>query len=207
MRNVSLILAASLLTFPILACASAKPAPTPIAANDPATVTAPPTATDSEVATGDLRQALLHLERVHFAYRSANLGPSAQRALGEAAKRLATHPEVAIYVEGHADRRGEDAYNVTLGQQRAQAVARYLQTRGVSAEQLNVVSYGRQRPLAAGASVRALATNRRADFKLMRGAVELVIDDGELVDDTGRSLTSRHAQAPRSPQPRVARAR
>ena len=193
-------------TIAVSACASAKPAPTPVSSNEPNTVTSSPAATGSEVATGEVRQALLHLQRVHFAYRSAALVPSAQRALTEAAGRLANHPEVAIYVEGYTDRRGEDAYNLTLGQQRAQAVARFLQSHGVGSDRLNIVSYGRQHPLAEGATVTALATNRRADFKLMRGNVELVIDDGALVDDVGRPLTSRHALAPRAPQPRVANA-
>lgn len=150
-------------------------------------------ASKTETATGDLRQALLHLRRVHFAYDSAAILPSGRDALEEAAERLANHPNVAIYIEGHADKRGDSAYNVRLGDRRAQAVSAFLVKRGIAAERLNVVSYGFDQPLVAGAGARAMASNRRADFRLMRGEVELVVDEGTLVDDAGRVLGSRAA--------------
>ncbi|MCB9734706.1 MAG: OmpA family protein [Deltaproteobacteria bacterium] len=147
----------------------------------------------TEEATGEIRQALIHLQRVHFAYDSARLLPSGQQALVEAAERLAKYPAVAIHVEGHADHRGDAKYNLRLSELRAQAVMRFLVQHGISADRLAVESYGFSRPLEAGAAPQALAANRRADFRLMRGDVELVIDGGVLVDDKGRPMAARTA--------------
>lgn len=140
-------------------------------------------AASTEVAEGDLRDAMLALQRVHFGFDSAELTPASREALTEAAQKLANHANVHLYVEGHADAAGETEYNMTLGEKRAKAVSAYLEKLGVVAERLHIVSYGEEVPLKQGATKDAMAANRRVDFKLMRGEIELVLEDSAPIVD------------------------
>lgn len=141
----------------------------------------------TEVAQGRLREVLLHLERVHFALDSAALGPDARAALRRAAEVLQAHPEVTVQIEGYADPRGANEYNLGLGQNRASSVDRYLRDLGIPEERLRTVSYGEER--AYGSMDRqGYAQSRRVEFRLMRGRAQLVLDDGSLLDDRGQRL-------------------
>lgn len=160
---------------------------------EPTVAQATATPATTEAATGELRQAILQLRRVHFAYNQATLLPSARQALTAAADTLKKHPDVIIYIEGHADHRGSADYNLALSRERAEAVVRFLVGQGVDARRLQVGSYGLSRPLARGSDPTALAKNRRADFRLIRGDVELVVESGVLVDDAGRPLPAGNA--------------
>ncbi len=60
---------------------------------------------------------------------------------------LRANPSVRITIEGHADERGTPEYNIALGERRANAVKMYLQGKGVSADQLAIVSYGKRKNL------------------------------------------------------------
>ena len=75
---------------------------------------------------------------------------------------LRDHTNVKVLVEGHTDERGTPEYNIALGERRAKAVAKYLQTLGVQAEQLSIVSYGEEKPLDLSHTEEAFAKNRRA---------------------------------------------
>src|SRR5690606_19761845 len=135
------------------------------------------------------------LRRVHFAYDSANLLPAAREALRTAAGPLQRHSEVHLYIDGHADQRGTDGYNRKLGERRATAVADALAELGVARDRLVVTSLGQDAPLVGGRGVLALATNRRVDFRLMRGEVNLVLEEGALFDDRGNLIGGRTADA------------
>jgi peptidoglycan-associated lipoprotein len=135
-----------------------------------------------------MREILLNLMRVHFALDSEELPPPARDALDGAAAKLREHPEVALFIEGHADQRGAPEYNLALGQRRGATVANYLIRSGVSNDRLSVVSYGEERPLAEGDDQTSLARNRRVEFRLMRGDVQLVLEEGALVNDRGQTL-------------------
>jgi peptidoglycan-associated lipoprotein len=80
------------------------------------------------------------------------------------AKFLKAHPELALRLEGNADERGGREYNLALGQKRAEAVKRALQTQGVNAAQVEAVSFGKEKPKAEGDTEAAWAENRRADI-------------------------------------------
>ncbi|TXR54020.1 peptidoglycan-associated lipoprotein Pal [Reinekea thalattae] len=69
-----------------------------------------------------------------------------------------------VVLEGHADERGTREYNLALGERRAKQVAAYLQVQGVSASQIDVVSYGEEKPLSAGNTEEAYSQNRRVEF-------------------------------------------
>ena len=57
---------------------------------------------------------------------------------------LRSNPSYKVTVEGHADERGTPEYNIALGERRANAVKMYLQGKGVSADQISIVSYGKE---------------------------------------------------------------
>ena len=76
---------------------------------------------------------------------------------------LSANPKLAIKVEGNADERGSSEYNLALGQKRAQAVATALKVYGVKDGQMEVVSWGKERPVATGHDEDSWAKNRRAD--------------------------------------------
>ncbi|ACY14351.1 OmpA family protein [Haliangium ochraceum] len=139
----------------------------------------------TEAATGELRDVLIILERVHFPLDSTDLPEDAREALAEAAPKLANNPDVHLYVDGHADQRGTEEYNVALGERRARAVSDYLTRMGVSADNLHLVSFGESRPVSEQGTNVAMAKNRRVDFRLMRGDVRLIVEEGTLVDDEG----------------------
>ncbi|MCC6623268.1 MAG: OmpA family protein [Deltaproteobacteria bacterium] len=149
-----------------------------------------------ETVEGELRDALLVLRRVHFAYDSARLEPAAKNALAAAAEPLKRHPDVHLHIDGHADARGTSAYNRALGERRAAAVTEALARLGVERHRLHVNTFGKDKLLVGGGGVIAHATNRRVDFRLMRGDVNLVLEEGVLFDDRGRLIEGRTAGEP-----------
>ena len=81
------------------------------------------------------------------------------------AKRLNANKKAALNLEGHTDERGGREYNLALGQRRAEAVAKSLTLLGVSANQVEAVSFGKERPAAQGSNEEAWAKNRRVEIK------------------------------------------
>ena len=67
-------------------------------------------------------------------------------------------------IEGHADERGSEEYNLALGERRAEAVRKYLAALGVPSSQMRIVSYGESRPAVTGHDESAWGLNRRAEF-------------------------------------------
>ncbi len=79
-------------------------------------------------------------------------------------KFLASHPSVAIKIEGDSDERGGTEYNLALGQKRAQSVLTALKIYGVKDAQMEAISWGESKPKALGHDEAAWAQNRRADL-------------------------------------------
>ncbi|WP_413734662.1 peptidoglycan-associated lipoprotein Pal [Sodalis sp. RH21] len=75
---------------------------------------------------------------------------------------LRSNPSYKVTIEGHADERGTPEYNIALGERRASAVKMYLQGKGVTADQISIVSYGKEKPAVLGHDESAYAKNRRA---------------------------------------------
>lgn len=128
-----------------------------------------------------LEDALISLRRVHFAYDSAELTLASRDALVDARHKLGDNPSVQLFVEGHADERGATEYNIGLGEERATVVANYLGALGVAADRLHIVSYGEERPLVEGQTDEAFAKNRRVDFRIMQGGLEVVTEETQTV--------------------------
>lgn len=129
----------------------------------------------SKEAEGEARDALLALQRVHFEFDSSELTQESRDALTEAATNLKALKGVELYVDGHADSAGTTEYNLQLGEQRAVAVKKFLARLGVDPATLHVVSFGEEKPLEEGSEVNA--KNRRVEFRLMEGDIELVIKE------------------------------
>ena len=86
------------------------------------------------------------------------------RALRIQANFLASHPNAKIRLEGNTDNRGSREYNIGLGWRRDQSVARILEQQGVRSTQIQMVSYGKERPAVDGNNERVWSLNRRVNF-------------------------------------------
>ena len=104
------------------------------------------------------------LEDIYFDYDQSVLRADARTTLEENAKVLRANDGQKIVIEGHCDERGTLAYNLILGERRAQSVKRYLENLGVAASQLQIISYGKERPFCADHSEACWQSNRRAHF-------------------------------------------
>jgi peptidoglycan-associated lipoprotein len=101
---------------------------------------------------------------VLFAFDKATIRASAAKRLDAAAAWLKANPEHLLLIEGHADERGTNEYNLALGERRAKAAMTYLESRGVAASRMTVLSYGEERPRCSEHAESCWATNRRAHF-------------------------------------------
>jgi peptidoglycan-associated lipoprotein len=101
-------------------------------------------------------------EDIHFDFDSAVIIGSAQNILQGKAQYLTNNPNVMAVIEGHCDERGTEAYNLSLGERRAEAVKNFLINLGVDSGRLNTISYGEERPVDAARTEAAWAKNRRA---------------------------------------------
>jgi outer membrane protein OmpA-like peptidoglycan-associated protein len=109
------------------------------------------------------------LEQVRFATDKATISPRSHRLLDQVAAVLASHPDLLlVQVEGNTDDTGSPLRHIVLSQRRAEAVAAYLESRGVPAERLRAVGFGQGRPTATNTSVGGRAANRRVAFTVLR---------------------------------------
>lgn len=113
-------------------------------------------------------------ETVYFDYDEANIRADTETLLREKIDILRRNPDVELRMEGHADERGTSEYNVALGNERAQAVIRFVSGFGLEASRFSAVSYGEARPAAAGSDEAAWARNRRVEFVITAGGAGIV---------------------------------
>jgi peptidoglycan-associated lipoprotein len=118
-----------------------------------------------EVLSPEQELALLNQKVVHFAYDDSRLTHQDERVLNVHAKYMLDHPNISMRIKGHTDERGGREYNIALGERRAQAVARFLETRGVPSNRLSEVSYGKEQPVNLESNEAAWAENRRAELE------------------------------------------
>lgn len=104
---------------------------------------------------------------ITFAYDSYALQPAAQSTLTEVGRTLASYNQTYIDVLGHTDSTGTEAYNQTLSERRAGAVADYLSMRGVARARMGIRGYGETQPIASNDSEEGRAQNRRVEIKVV----------------------------------------
>jgi peptidoglycan-associated lipoprotein len=107
-----------------------------------------------DILQNDLKDAYFDLDR-------SDIRPDAQQTLTADADALKSHPNVKIDIEGHCDERGSEEYNLGLGDRRATAAKAFLVNLGISADRLNTISYGKDRPQCTEHSEECWQKNRR----------------------------------------------
>ncbi len=108
-------------------------------------------------------------DRVHFAVDESTLDAEARQMLLAQADWLARNPTYTVVIEGHADERGTQEYNLALGARRASAVQQFLITQGIAPERLDIVTYGKERPIEICSAEACYSRNRRAVTVLLAG--------------------------------------
>ncbi len=101
---------------------------------------------------------------IYFDYDSFVVKPEFQSVLEAHARFMKANKNLRANLEGHTDERGGSEYNLALGQKRSEAVRRALSVLGISDNQMEAVSYGKEKPSAQGADEAAFAKNRRAEI-------------------------------------------
>jgi peptidoglycan-associated lipoprotein len=149
--SVGRILALSMLAVGLLVggCANQQKAIEAGAAGAPT----PGSAQEFQVAVGD---------RVFFETDSSDLSAQSQATLDRQVQWLTKYAQYAFTIEGHADERGTREYNLALGARRANAVRDYMIARGIAADRMHTISYGKERPVAVCDDISCWSQNRRA---------------------------------------------
>ena len=101
-------------------------------------------------------------DRIFFATNKSSLTTASRATLRKQATYLRKNKDLNVTIEGHADERGTREYNLALGERRANAARDYLMTYGISAKRINVISYGKERPVNNGSTPLAWSQNRRS---------------------------------------------
>ncbi|NPV05589.1 MAG: peptidoglycan-associated lipoprotein Pal [Syntrophaceae bacterium] len=102
--------------------------------------------------------------RIYFEFDRAELSAEARETLGKVAQMLKASPTKSLTIEGNCDERGTNEYNLALGQQRADAAARYLQNLGIDRKRIKTISYGEERPVCTEPTEACWRKNRNATF-------------------------------------------
>jgi len=105
---------------------------------------------------------------VYFDFDRSDVLPEYLELLERHGRYLVDNPSARIRLEGHTDEQGSREYNIGLGERRAQSVRQILLLQGVSAGQLNTVSYGEERPAVLGSDDETRALNRRVELVYSR---------------------------------------
>lgn len=103
-------------------------------------------------------------EDIYFEFDSAVLLPMAREVLNRKADWIRENQDASIIIEGHCDERGTNAYNIALGDRRAESARAYLIDLGIDEVLLTTISYGEERPVDPGHNEEAWAKNRRTHF-------------------------------------------
>lgn len=101
---------------------------------------------------------------VYFAFNSAAVNDAGKMVLSEYAAWLNANADVNITVEGNSDERGSREYNLALGEERAKAVKAELVANGVTANRVDTVSFGEERPVCSRSGEACWAQNRHGDI-------------------------------------------
>jgi peptidoglycan-associated lipoprotein len=148
-----------------LGCASRQPVTPPVNETSSAMAApAPEPVPETPPTQSEDISSLLKAIVLHFALDEAVLTTEDQGQLRRLSDILKSHPSSKIRVVGHCDERGTEEYNLALGQRRAEVAKKYLVDLGVTADRVDTLSYGFERPLDPRHLEEAWAANRRDEF-------------------------------------------
>jgi OOP family OmpA-OmpF porin len=146
------------------------PPPPPPPPAPPARPAPPPPPPPAPPAPAESKKIILR--GITFDFNKATIKPEFAPVLDEAEQILKNNPRIRVTIEGHTDSIGSEAYNQRLSERRADAVKRYLVSRGVEADRLETIGYGKSRPIAPNKTPNGRdnpegrAMNRRAELKV-----------------------------------------
>lgn len=107
------------------------------------------------------------LKDVFFDFDSWVVKGDFMKILEQDAKYLTSKPKLKIQIEGHADERGTNEYNLTLGERRAKSTMNFLMDMGVSKERISIISYGEEKPFCTEHAESCWSINRRGHFMVI----------------------------------------
>ena len=189
MRNVTRLTATALVIFLALYMGACKSSGSKVQAPPPSPTSAPTAESStmpeevvhepitetivSQEVTEELPEDLAqlnaqgYLEDAFFDTDRFDLTPAARETLTRNAGWLQKHSTISILVEGHCDERNTREYNLALGERRASAVRDYMVFLGISAQRIQIISYGEEKPFALGSDESAWRLNRRSHFVIV----------------------------------------
>lgn len=110
------------------------------------------------------KQAVLENSTIYFSFDSSKVTQEMKDVVAAQLKFLKKYPKIKVILEGHTDERGSNAYNVVLGEKRANTVKEMLVKSGISSDQIEVISYGEMKPSDTSSGESAWSKNRRVVF-------------------------------------------
>lgn len=164
MKSVVRVAFAVLLAAGLSACAKKAVKPAPAVEEAPAVTTAPSENTGRYTRDSLDTDSCLRQRVVYFDLDQTEIKPEFQAQVACHAEYLRQFPDARVSLEGNADERGSREYNLGLGERRGNAVQSALSAAGASSSQLNVVSYGEERPVCREHSESCWAKNRRVEI-------------------------------------------
>jgi uncharacterized protein (TIGR03382 family) len=152
------------------ATGDARAAPQDLAAHEPPSVPVvePPVVAVSVVPdkpAAPLDEGARLLGTIHFDFDKAGLRADAMPVLDNIVAEVRAQPSLHLYIEGHADRRGPEAYNQVLSERRARAVRDALAKKGVAMDRMQLRGFGESKPLDPAHNLKAYARNRRVEVR------------------------------------------
>lgn len=141
--------------------APAPPPPAPAPAPTPPPVAAPtppPPAPPKEYRANDA------LKQIFFAFDKSDIRPADTKVLDASVAYLKANPEQLVLIEGHADERGTNEYNLALGERRAKSAMNYMISNGIEAGRITTISYGEERPVCTEHNEGCWSRNRNCTF-------------------------------------------
>lgn len=105
---------------------------------------------------------------VYFDFDKYNIRGDQKANLDANAAVMRKNNTLVVKIEGHCDERGTVEYNLALGDKRANSIKDYLVNLGIAANRIEIISYGKERPVDPGHNETAWAKNRRGDFRIIK---------------------------------------
>jgi peptidoglycan-associated lipoprotein len=150
---------------PIAPVAASQPAPARTYSPAPRTTASTPSRMPDAATRARIQDLLNRIQDAYFDYNKHTLRPDAEAALKMDAQALADiikqYPDFKLTVEGFADERGSDEYNLALGDARAKQTKEYLSNLGLPGDQLAILSYGKDKPVCTEHDEECWQKNRR----------------------------------------------
>lgn len=157
----------------LVACSStpvALPVATPVSSAPSSSLATPQRTVPVPIAAAPIApyldpQSRLYQKRsIYFDFDQSEIKPVYAPLMELHGKYLASHPNLAIKIEGNTDEQGGAEYNLALGQKRAESVAKAFKIYGVKDSQMEAISFGKEKPKVSGHDEASHAENRRVDL-------------------------------------------